>query len=388
MPPFDYSKWDKIELSDDESDCHPNIDKESWFRLKHRTRVEREEKEEKEKNDLTTQNNFDLKRILQIKELLKKIEGQKLANFEAEEDPSALESEISSLEKDIQKRKTRLEELEKNKKWNWENMCHVVEERTIVTSEKEGSGKDTYMESQLPPKLKQALNNKNDGKKVVAGPASAKQEIMSYSDFVEKYENLLEKFSEIKSLEKTEEFLLKEGGVLFAEHSQNYLLLSCLEDEMNSKHSRAKLVARQSQILSNITELAVGLKRPPQDVVKPFFVRLGEAGHKSAFETAVSDFVSKVRERAKVKRKEMDEEKSEEVVELSKEERLGPGGLDPVEVFESLPKSLQDAFDTKSIEALKEALAAMTPDERAYHMKRCEDSGLWVSGKKEGAEDS
>ena len=29
-----------IELSDDESDCHPNIDKDSWFRLKHRTRVE------------------------------------------------------------------------------------------------------------------------------------------------------------------------------------------------------------------------------------------------------------------------------------------------------------------------------------------------------------
>ena len=24
---FDYSKWDNIELSDDESDLHPNIDK-------------------------------------------------------------------------------------------------------------------------------------------------------------------------------------------------------------------------------------------------------------------------------------------------------------------------------------------------------------------------
>lgn len=54
--PFDYSKWDNIEvrqsttllvsamhfiyldvrvqLSDDESDLHPNIDKESWFRMK------------------------------------------------------------------------------------------------------------------------------------------------------------------------------------------------------------------------------------------------------------------------------------------------------------------------------------------------------------------
>jgi cell division cycle protein 37 len=47
--PFDYSKWDKIELSDDEEDVHPNIDRESWFRMKHRSRVEREEHEEKDK---------------------------------------------------------------------------------------------------------------------------------------------------------------------------------------------------------------------------------------------------------------------------------------------------------------------------------------------------
>jgi hypothetical protein len=49
MSGFNYSKWDNIELSDDEDDVHPNIDKESWFRLKHRTRVEREEKEDKDK---------------------------------------------------------------------------------------------------------------------------------------------------------------------------------------------------------------------------------------------------------------------------------------------------------------------------------------------------
>jgi cell division cycle protein 37 len=46
---FDYSKWDNIELSDDEDDTHPNIDKESWFRMKHRSRVEREENEDKDK---------------------------------------------------------------------------------------------------------------------------------------------------------------------------------------------------------------------------------------------------------------------------------------------------------------------------------------------------
>ncbi|CAN0035112.1 unnamed protein product, partial [Choristocarpus tenellus] len=75
-------------------------------------------------------------------------------------------------------------------------------------------------------------------------------------------------------MEETKSMLMMYGNILFADHSQSYLLLSCLEDEMNGKHERMKLVTRQSQILSNITELAVSLKRPPQDVVPAFFARL------------------------------------------------------------------------------------------------------------------
>ena len=43
---------------------------------------------------------------------------------------------------------------------------------------------------------------------------------------------------------------------------------------MNGKKDRMKLVARQSQLLSSITELAVSLRRPPQDVVPALFLRL------------------------------------------------------------------------------------------------------------------
>lgn len=49
---------------------------------------------------------------------------------------------------------------------------------------------------------------------------------------------------------------------------------SCLEDEMNGKFERMELVGRQSQLLSSITELAVSLRRPPQDVVLATFARL------------------------------------------------------------------------------------------------------------------
>ena len=77
-------------------------------------------------------------------------------------------------------------------------------------------------------------------------------------------------------MEKTRDMLHEKGAILLQEHAQSYLLLSCLEDEMNKKHERMKLVARQSQILSHVVELSVSLNRPPRDVVIPFFMRISE----------------------------------------------------------------------------------------------------------------
>ncbi len=48
-------------------------------------------------------------------------------------------------------------------------------------------------------------------------------------------QRLLEDFSELTSLEQSKEMLHAKGHILLAEHSQSYLLLSCLEDEMNGK---------------------------------------------------------------------------------------------------------------------------------------------------------
>ena len=62
---------------------------------------------------------------------------------------------------------------------------------------------------------------------------------------------------------------------------------------------------------------------------------------------------------------------------MSSDWDLPPGGLDPMEVFESLPESMQEAFESRQKEKLEEALRSMTVDEAEYHMKRCVDSGLW-----------
>ena len=64
--------------------------------------------------------------------------------------------------------------------------------------------------------------------------------------------------------------------------------------------------------------------------------------------------------------------------------RLGPGGLDPLEVLESLPQSIKDAFEKQDTPALQAAFGALPPDEAKHHFQRVVDSGLWVPGGSRG----
>jgi cell division cycle protein 37 len=103
------------------------------------------------------------------------------------------------------------------------------------------------------------------------------------------------------------------------------------------------------------------------------------------FDEAVQDFIAKVQKRAVDKRREMEEarRRGEDVdgfveEELAEEERLGPGGLDPVEVFEALPRELQEAFESRDMGKLHAALAAMPVEEAKRHMKACADSGAFL----------
>ena len=108
------------------------------------------------------------------------------------------------------------------------------------------------------------------------------------------------------------------------------------------------------------------------------------------FLSGVNVFIEKIQKRAVVKRKEMDAQREEQeqggsrvkkegvdLTDIPKEERLGPGGLDPLEVIESLPQSMQDAFESRDTDNLRAALRNMDPKDAEYHMKRCVDSGLW-----------
>jgi cell division cycle protein 37 len=126
------------------------------------------------------------------------------------------------------------------------------------------------------------------------------------------------------------------------------------------------------------------MRTHPGNVINPFFKRLEEKQHLEGFNIGLETFIQNLIKRAVVKKKEFDQQRAEEegvdLKDIPREERLGPGGLDPVEVFESLPTSMQEAFESRDTDKLKEALMAMPPEEAEMHMKRCVDSGLWNEG--------
>ena len=449
--PFDYSKWDNIELSDDEDDCHPNIDKESWFRMKHRSRVEREENEEKDKAVIVAAMHKANQRIAVLQHDLAKINTQRAQaavdgsddseDDEDLDDREGLEAELKQLQKENAERQAKLDEYEKHKKWNIDNMFQVKDERTLVNP---NAGKETFtptgfvvdkvaatkptVESDAKPAAKNtepvtATASKAAptpaakpapkaeaaaaAPKPAAAPAPPKPApkpagptkpdepstnhfsgdigaMETYAEFTEKYAETVEEFMTCKTLDQSKNFLLRNADVLLQENASNYLLLASLEDEMNGHRDKMKLTARQSQIISNIAELAKTVGTHPGNVIQPFFQRLSERKHLEDFLQGVTAFQDKIVTRAVVKKAEMDEqrrqsEQSTNLDEVPREQRLGPGGLDPLEVIETLPDALVEAFESRDVDQLREALLQMDPAEAEYHMKRCTDSGLWVA---------
>lgn len=279
---FDYSKWNNIELSDDEEDVHPNIDKASWFRYKHQTRVERDEDEEKKQ--------------LALEKQLEKLQKEYDSFGEGGKD----HLKAKKIKVELDKVQEELETMEKNKKWNADNMCKTVEQKTVLSDSKDTPGPE--------PRLQ--------GEAVAQG----------YCEFVEENEDLLESYialGEEEDLEKVGNFLRAHGGKLLqGEHAESYLLLDCLEKEMNGLHQEMTQSVRQYQLLVQLREFSRAAGRPARDSVNPIFQRLIEhEGTQESFEETCQNFVRRIEKRAVEKKKEMDAEEAANP--------LGPGGLDP-----------------------------------------------------------
>ncbi|KAL0116671.1 hypothetical protein PUN28_009949 [Cardiocondyla obscurior] len=344
----DYSKWKSIEISDDEDDTHPNIDTPSLFRWRHQARLERMEEHKKEQEEHIRKKAETLQKLKVTKEKLAKLENEQKDSADLTTLKKVLQ-DLEEEEKKIQEREKEIEKKEKLTPWNVDTIGQDGFTKTVIN--------------------KKPVRNDDDSS------LSDEEKEKRMKQFVKDYEKELKEFGMLRRYDDSKQFL-QEHLYLVCENTANYLVIWCINLEMEEKHNLMEHIAHQCICMQYILELSKQLDVDPRACVGSFFsrIQIAEVEYKNSFDEELRAFKDRIRKRAAEKVAEAVKEAEEE----EKKARLGPGGLDPVEVFESLPESLQKCFELQDIPLLQQTIAAMPEQEATYHMKRCIDSGLWV----------
>ncbi|KAM6972433.1 hsp90 co-chaperone Cdc37-like [Aplochiton taeniatus] len=360
MSTIDYSTWDHIEVSDDEDVTHPNVDTASLFRMRHRARLERMA-EFQQRGDELEYNQSECKR--QIEEAQARVK-------ELEEEEEQLEGGDEETKASLSKARAELKKLRKDER-SWEKM--MQEYRTeakrkpwnVDTLSKEGFSKSVL---NIKPEPKEETKEEKEKK---------------HETFVEKNEKQISHFGMLRRWEDSQKYL-SDNPHLVCEETANYLVVMCIDLEINEKHALMEQVAHQAIVIQFILDLAKSLKVDPRGCFRPFFAKIKNADkpYQEAFDNELESFKDRIRRRAEVRM----ENAMTELEEEERQKRRGPGGLDPVEVYQTLPEGVQKCFDDKDIEMLQVAMSKLDPTEAKFHMRRCIDSGLWVPFSGEGKE--
>jgi len=317
--PLNYSKWDKLELSDDEDNFHPNIDNNLMIRLQREKRQQREAEEAERTQKLLQENTTEAK--------------------------------------------AEVEKIERMAKLHVGNIC-----KDKYSSKHEKSSASSSA----------SASKKADTKLQVAASDEA-QFVDGYEEFLKNNLPILEEYAAIDEEDAKSEQYILEHTQLLSEHATGYYLLHCINLQAEGKTRQMRKTARQYLLLTYVCDLAKSMPgRDARDAIKPLFMKMERAPEsREAFNEHLEKYIAHVKTRAEVKKQEAEAEAEEEYVPLEKGTQVGPGGLDPAEVFETLPTVLQEAFGERDVEALKSALQTLSAEDAQYHMKRCIDSGLW-----------
>ncbi|CAG5108304.1 Oidioi.mRNA.OKI2018_I69.chr1.g3732.t1.cds [Oikopleura dioica] len=342
--PIDYSKWNKIEISDDEDDTHPNIHTPSLFKWRHEARVQRMEEMAKEKEQIS-ESKKDAERAL--------AEAKKKGLTDAE------------LEKQVEEWKIKEREFEKKEKSQPLNVDTIG---TVAQS------------SSRINKAKTELEIKSE------------EELMSdYQRFTKKWEAEIKKFGMFKRLEDSQQYL-SENTYLVNEHTASFLCIYCIDLCVEEKMSLMNQVSHQAVILQFILELAKTHKIDPRGCFRQFFDKYRKnenPEYQKAFDDELAAFRERVKGRAQARIDAyLEEQKQEEESERQKRIEASPGGVDPQEVFESLPEAWQKCFETQDIPMLQKVVSETDPKVASELLDKCIKSGLWVPGPDEKGDES
>lgn len=226
-------------------------------------------------------------------------------------DLSALKKQLEDLEqKDAALKKEEEELIKKEKKmpWNVDTISQPGFAKTIINKPQPRTKYDDMTEEEKEKHLK---------------------------TFIQQNKELVKQFGMLRKYDDSKRFLM-EHNQLVCEDTANYLVIWCIELEIEEKHGLMEHVAHQTICMQYILELSRQLDVDPRSCVSSFFTKIQvcEPDYKAQFDSEISGFKDRIRKRAQEKIARALAEQEEE----ERKARIGPGGLDPVEVFETLPK--------------------------------------------------
>jgi len=355
MSGLNYSKWDNIEVSDDEDDTHPNIDTPSLFKWRHEARVQRMEEQKQKEEKILKEKQAAEKELARKKALLDQAKTKEV--------PEAKTIKVDDLAKE-------LKEVEKKKK---------ELEKAEADLEKEKKKQPWNVDTLSKPGFDHSSINKSKSKWEQERELTEEEKADRMAKFIKENRDAIRQFGMLRKWEDSKKYL-QENLHLVCEDTANDLVVWCVNLEIEEKHELMEHVAHQVISLQFMLELSKQLDVDPRSTVNTFFYRMGKAKqaddqqYVKGFNEELAAFKDRIRKRAKEKVDAAVAEYEEE----EKQKRLGPGGLDPVDVFESLPEELQQCFESQDIEMLKEAMSKLPEEDARYHLDRCIKSGLWV----------
>ncbi|XP_030001772.1 hsp90 co-chaperone Cdc37-like isoform X1 [Sphaeramia orbicularis] len=348
---LDYSTWDHIYVSDDEDVTCPFVDTPSLYRMRHRSRLEKMADFQLRGEELETNLEKCKRKLEEAQGRLTELERESKdeeEDREREAELKTVQAEVRKLKKDAKKFEEMIQEYQREKKklpWN------------VDTISKDGFSKSV-------------LNIKPETKE-----ETQEEKVEKHKVFVEKYAKEIKHFGMLNRWDDSQKYL-SDNPHLVCEETANALVVICIDLEIDEKHALMEQVAHQAIVMQFILDLASAVKADPRGCFRQFFskIKTADKPYLDAFHHELELLKERVRSCARARM----ENAMKELEEEEREKRLGPGGLDPVEVYSSLPKDIQRSFDEKNIEMLQEAMSRLDPEEGKYHLKRCIDSGLWV----------
>uniref|UniRef100_A0A0N4Z976 Hsp90 chaperone protein kinase-targeting subunit n=1 Tax=Parastrongyloides trichosuri TaxID=131310 RepID=A0A0N4Z976_PARTI len=344
--PIDYSHWKKIEVSDDEDDVHPNIDTPSLFRWRHQARLEKMAQKKEEEMMIK-------KKKAELEKQKKELEDEfKSLGVKNNEEYVKKSEEIKKQEEEYKKKEEELAKNAKMEAWNVDTI-----------------GKVTTNASRI--------NKASNKKIVVTKKDQTGEEMMS---FFNKYEVELKKLEEVVGDYPLEKFLI-DHDFLVDEDTTSWLTLEALNYARVEEFTKMRNCIEKCVIIQYALEAGQFLNEKPSDprVIREVFAKRRRAipEVKQVYYENINDMEDRIKKRAIEKNEEADREAREKRIAES------PGGLDPVEVINSMPKELADCFIKRDKDELVKVASKMPEDVFSYHLERCIKSGLWAVPEKD-----